>query len=200
MKKVVPSMLVALLALSAASMAQNDNATNVSGGEMRYDNVQIINAVNGSTIEGHDAVKDYFEQEKELLDTYGPSIIFQVYRINMQAGTMEELQGKRLAEIKVDGNFVSGNDTVSEVKEKVRALLERGNESEEGAGFNVTIENSEQITFYFGGRPMRDETLFYADNFVMLPAWVQVLLHNGTSVDLSQLITKLGDKGQGNPQ
>jgi len=139
-------------------------------------------------------------QEKELLDTYGPSIFFQVYRINMQASTMEELQGKRLAEIKVDGDFVSGDDTVSAVREKVHALLERGNESEEGAGFNVTIENSEQITFYFGGRPMRDDTLFYADNFVMLPAWVQVLLHNSTSEELIQLITKLSDKGQGHPR
>ena len=64
----------------------------------------------------------------------------------------------------------------------------------------MTIENSEQITFYFGGRPMRDDTLFYADNFVMLPAWVQVLLHNSTSEDLIQLITKLSDKGQGHPR
>jgi opacity protein-like surface antigen len=200
MKEIVSSILVVLLVLSAASMAQNDHAANVSGGEIRYDNVQIINAFNGSTIEGHDAVKHYFEQEKELLDTYGPSIIFQVYRINMQADTMEELQGKRLAEIKVDGDFVSGDDTVSAVREKVHALLERGNESEEGVGFNVTIENSEQMTFYFGGRPMRDDTLFYADNFVMLPAWVQVLLHNSTSEDLIQLITKLSDKGQGHPR
>ena len=200
MKEIVLPILVALLALSAANMAQNNHEANDSGGEMRYDNVQIINVFNGSTIKGHDAVKHYFEQEKELLDTYGPSIIFQVYRINMQAGTMEELQGKRLAEIKVDGDYVSGNETVSAVTKKVRALLERGNESEEGAGFNVTVENSEKITLYFGGRPMRDDTLFYADNFVMLPAWVQVLLHNGTSEDLIQLITNLRDKGQEDPR
>src|SRR5512146_1316167 len=93
--------------------------------EQRYDNVRIVSAVDGTTIQGHDAVKAHFAQEKELYQAHGSSITFQVYRINLQANTLEELQGQRLAESKVNGGFVSGDDTVAAVKVKVRSQLER---------------------------------------------------------------------------
>ena len=167
--------------------------------EQSYDNVQIINVADGTTIQGQAAVKNHFEREKEMLETYGPSIIFQVYRINPQARTLAELQGGLLAEIKVKGDFVSSNDTVSAVIEKVHALLDRGTQNEGRAQFGVTIEESEQITLFFNGRPMQGDTLFYAGNFILLPAWVQVLLHNGTSDDLVQRITELIKKDRMQP-
>lgn len=96
--------------------------------EQRYDNVQITNAVDGATIKGHEAVKAYLEQEKRLAEENGLTIIFQVYRINLQAEDIKQLQSEKLAEIKVDGSFVSGNDTVAVVIEKARSLLKENNE------------------------------------------------------------------------
>ncbi len=147
--------------------------------EPRYDNVQIKNVADGTTIEGHDAVKAYFEREKALHDTYGSSIIFQVYRIDLQADSLQNLQGEKLVEIKVDGDFVSGNDTVAAVKSKVRPLIEQQAqaEREQGASSGLRIEPDDRITLIFNGHPMQDDKLFYADHFMMLPAWVQVFLH-----------------------
>ena len=53
------------------------------------------------------------------------------------------------------------------VKGKVRSLLEgkawvpRGQEAQ----FDLGIEEADRITLYFNGRPMQDDTAFYADNF-----------------------------------
>lgn len=166
--------------------------------ERRYDNVRIVSAVDGTTIQGHDAVKAHFAQEKELYEAYGSSIIFQVYRLNLQANTLEELQGQRLAEIKVNGEFVSGDDTVAAVKAKVRSQLERQVrlQREEGTPSDVAIEESDQITLFFSGHPMQDDTAFYADNFIMLPAWVQVLLHRCEFEEVAQLVDRLKNNRQ----
>ena len=93
--------------------------------EQRYDDVQIVNVADGTVIEGHDAVKAHLEREKRMHEAYGSSIIFQVYRMNLRAKTVKELQGEKVAEVKVDGGFVSGSDTVAAVKTKVRPLLEK---------------------------------------------------------------------------
>jgi hypothetical protein len=167
--------------------------------EPRYDNVQIKNVADGTTIQGHDAVKAYFEREKEMYETYGSSIIFQVYRVDLQASTIKDLQGQKLAQITVDGGFVSGNDTVAAVKEKVRALLEEKAQLQRQteAQFDLTIEDTDRMTLYFNGRPMQDDTAFYADNFVLLPAWVQVLLHRCEFEEVARLAAKLKDGSQG---
>lgn len=136
-------------------------------------------------------------------DEHGFSIIFQVYRINLQAKTLEDLQGEKLAEIKVDSGFVSGGDTVAAVKKKVRPLLEgkSGSGPEAGAQPGLTIEEAERITLFFSGRPMRDEKLFYADHFLLLPAWVQVFLHGGDFEEVTALADKLrGEKREEPPQ
>jgi hypothetical protein len=166
--------------------------------EQRYDNVRIVSAVDGTNIQGHDAVKAHFAQEKELYEAYGSSIIFQVYRLNLQANTLEELQGPKLAEIKVDGEFVSRTDTVAAVKLKVRSLLERQVQlrHEEGPSNGVAIEESDHITFYFSGHPMQENAAFYADNFIMLPAWVQVLLHHCEFEEVAHLIDQLRNNRQ----
>ena len=153
--------------------------------EQRYDNVQIINIVDGTIIEGHDAVKMQFERERKMLAEHGASIIFQVYRLDLQADTLKEFQGKKLAEIKVDGNFVSEVDTVVAVKDKVRSLLK------EKALVALTVERADHLTFYLNGHPMKDNTAFYTENPIMLPVWIQVLLHHCESEEAVQLINKL---------
>jgi hypothetical protein len=167
--------------------------------EKRYDDVQIVNPTDGTVIKGHDAVKAHFEREKQMYETHGSSIILQVYRMNLRANTVKELQGEKLAEIKVDGGFVSVSDTVAAVKTKVRPLLEKEARlsRERGAQPDFHIEQADHITLFFDGRPMRDDTLFYADNFIMLPAWVQVFLHGCEYGKVAELAAKLRNHGRG---
>ncbi len=158
--------------------------------EGRYDNVRITNIVEGTTIEGHDAVKAHVEREQKMLTEYGASIIFQVYRLNLQADTLEELQGEKLAEINVDGSFVSITDTVAVVKDKVRSLLKEkeGMQNNGQAPVALAIEAADRLTLYLSGRPLQDDTAFYDDNYIMLPVWIQVLLHRCESEEAVQLI------------
>ena len=161
--------------------------------ERRYDNVRIKNIVDGTVIEGHDAVKEHLEREQKMLAEQGASIIFQVYRLNLQAATLAELQGEKLVEIKVDGSFVSVTDTVSMVKDKVRSLLKeelemRNNGQVPGV---LAVEAADHLTLYLSGRPLQDDTVFYSDNHIMLPVWIQVLLHRCESEEAVRLINKL---------
>ena len=159
----------------------------------RFDNLRIMNIVEGKMIEGHDTVKMHVEREQKMLAEYGTSIIFQVYRLNLQADTLVKFQGKKLAEIKLDGNFVSGTDTVALVKDKVRSLLkEKAGIRDNGqTPVALTIEAADRLTLYFNGRPLSDDTVFYAGNYIMLPAWIQVLLHRCESEEAVRLINKL---------
>jgi hypothetical protein len=161
--------------------------------ERRYDDVRVTNIVDGTIIEGHDAVKMQLEREREMLAEHGASIIFQVYRLDLQADTLEKLQGKKLAEIKVDSNLVSEDDTVAMVKDKVRSLLKEkaGVRNDDRASAVFGIEEADRFTLYFNGRPLQEDTAFYADNSIMLPAWIQVLLHHCESEEVVQLINKL---------
>lgn len=161
--------------------------------EQLYDNVQIKNIIDSTIIEGHDAVKMHLEHEKKMLAEHGTSIIFQVYRLNLQADSLGELQGEKLAEIKVDSSFVSMADTVAMVKGKVQSLLKekagirnRGQRPEA-----LTIETADRITFFLSGCPLLDDTSFYSDNHIILPVWIQVLLHPCESGEVVQLISKL---------
>ena len=164
--------------------------------EQQFDNVQISNIVEDTVIEGHDAVKMQLEREQQMLAEHGASIIFQVYRLYLQAYTLEKLQGTMLAEIKVDSDFVSEADTVATVKDKVRSLLNEESliRTTGQVPDSLTIDEADRITLYFDGHPMQDDTTFYADNYIMLPAWIQILLHHCDSEEAVQLINKLGKK------
>ena len=148
--------------------------------EQQYDNVEIVNAVDGTRITGPEAVKAYFERERQLADEYGSSIIFQVYQINLEADSIDEFESERLAEIKVDGSFVSGNDTVASVKKKIRQRLEKAVRSKPDSVVDPSLnfDNPDHITFFFSGRPMQEDKLFYANHFILLPCWVQIYLHD----------------------
>ena len=159
--------------------------------ERRYDNVRITNIVDGTKIEGHDAVETHIDREQEMLVEYGESIFFQVYRLNLKADTLKDLQGEKLAEFKVEGSFVSETDTVAVVKEKVISLLHRRGAALPGgqAPVNLEIEKGDHLTLYCSGRPLQDKSLFYSDNYILLPVWIQVLLHHCESEEAVQLIT-----------
>jgi hypothetical protein len=144
-----------------------------------YDNRRITNIDDDTTIEGYDAVKAYFDRERELLEARGSSITFQLFRANLKAQTFEELQGKQLAEFRINGDMVSGTDTVALVKQAVLPSL-LGN-----------VEESDHITFFFAGRRMQDDALFYAEHFMMLPAWVQIVLHECEFEELETAIRRL---------
>lgn len=60
----------------------------------RYDNVRVINMADGTRITGHDAVAAHFEREQELLEAYGPNIIFQVHRHGCEFEEVIELAAK----------------------------------------------------------------------------------------------------------
>ena len=92
---------------------------------------------------------------------------------------MKGLQGEKLMEIKVDGDFVTGTDEVGAVKKKVpRFISERARlEQEAGAQPNLVIDEADRISLIFAGHAMRDDKLFYADHYMLLPAWVQVFVH-----------------------
>ncbi|HET6446848.1 MAG TPA: hypothetical protein VFI27_19955, partial [candidate division Zixibacteria bacterium] len=139
------------------------------------------------------AVKKHFEREQKMLTEHGASVFFQVYRLNLQADTLEELQGKKLAEIKVDGSFGSSTASVAVVKDMVRALLmDKERKRNNGqAPVGLAIEAADRLTLYLGGRPLQDDTAFYDDNCIMLPVWIQVLLHRCESEEAVQLINKL---------
>ncbi len=145
----------------------------------QYDNVRVVNLHDGTTVEGHEGVEAYFEQEKALVDEHGATITFQLFRLDLQATTFDEFQSGKLAEHRVDGDWISGEDTVAMVKDKIRPLV------------SGKAKAGERITFYFANKPMDDDALFYADHFMMLPVWVQVLLHDGTAEDIEAAIHRL---------
>ena len=99
----------------------------------------------------------------------------QLYRANLTGTTRAEMQGARLAEHPIAGAEVSGTDTVAAVKQRVLPTL-------------LGDRTAPHVTFVFGGRPMTDERLFYADHFMLLPSWVQVVL---SDVPFAELIAAM---------
>lgn len=162
----------------------------------RYDNIEIVNAVDGTVIKGHEAVKAHFERERRLVDEHGSSIIFQVYWVNWKADSLRGFQGEELAEIKVDGGFVSGSDTVASVKKKIRQRLETALRSKPDSGVDPSLnfENPDRMTFFFSGRPMQEGKLFYAEHFILLPCWVQICLHDCDSDVFIAALEKLSPR------
>ncbi len=61
----------------------------------------------------------------------------------------------------------------------------------QGASDGLSLADADRITLYFADDPMEDDTLFYADNFIMLPAWIQVLIHRCEPEELLRLVAKL---------
>src|SRR5665647_490498 len=115
----------------------------------RYDNVHITNLADGTTIEGHEAVEAHFKREQDLLERHGETITFQLYRANLAGSTRAEMQGERLAELRIAGGQISGTDTVTAVKQRTLPTL---------LGDRAVAS---YVTFVFGGRVMREDALFY---------------------------------------
>ena len=92
---------------------------------------------------------------------------FQIFRLNFSADNLDDFQGEKVDEFTVKGSYASGNDDVSKIKTKLREKL--------------SLNSQENLTLYFNGRCMKEKGLFYADHFIILPAWVQVLIHSQSS-------------------
>jgi hypothetical protein len=145
----------------------------------RYDSVQIKNLADGTTIKGHEAVTAYFEREQDLLDKHGSTITFQLYRADLAGTTREEVQGVRLAELRIAGGHVSGTDDVAAVKRLILPTL---------IGDHAAASH---VTFVFGGRVMADDRMFYADHFMLLPSWVQVVLSEVPFTEVTDALKRL---------
>jgi hypothetical protein len=104
------------------------------------------------------------ERDETLEEQDESTITFQLFRANLAGRTRAEVQGERLAELRIGGDRVSGSDSVAAVKQRILPAL---------LGDRPLASH---ITFVFGGRAMSDDKLFYADHFVLLPSWVQVVL------------------------
>eukprot|EP00455_Lapot_gusevi_P011317 TRINITY_DN15210_c0_g1_i1.p1 TRINITY_DN15210_c0_g1~~TRINITY_DN15210_c0_g1_i1.p1 ORF type:complete len:125 (+),score=38.97 TRINITY_DN15210_c0_g1_i1:105-479(+) len=94
-------------------------------------------------------------------------ITFQVYRLNFEGRSLAEFQGPRLHEFSdLAPDAISGDDTVADVQAMVFSLHPE------------ILQAGETASFYFAARPMDPNNLFYADHFMSLPSWVQILVHN----------------------
>lgn len=107
------------------------------------------------------------------------TITFQLYRANLAGHTRAEVQGARLAELRIEGGEVSGDDTVAAVKQRILPAL---------LGDHAPAE---RVTFLLGGRAMSDDRLFYGDHPMMLPAWVQVVLSDVPFDDVIAALRRL---------
>lgn len=119
------------------------------------------------------------------IDPSSTDITFQLYRLDLGASTIAELQGERLAELVLDGSTVSGEDTVATVKQRILP------------SFQAHVNATDRVTLYFTGRRMQDDALFFADHFMLLPAWVQVLLHDGAPEDVEAAVRRLKKQQNG---
>ena len=79
-------------------------------------------------------------------------------------------------------------------KKRLRSLIEGESRSESAVGLG--IGETERLSFSFDHRWMMDDKLFYADHFVLLPTWVQVVLHDCDHEELMELARKLRDAGR----
>ena len=95
------------------------------------------------------------------------SLTFQLYRFDA-----ESAQAPKVAEISVPAGFVAGHETVSQVAQKLRERL-----SVEPSEPGSQLREDDEISLFFSGRPMAPERRFYADHFILLPAWIQVVAH-----------------------
>src|SRR5688572_27083924 len=148
--------------------------------ERRYDGVKVVGA-DGALIEGHEAVTAHFEREEQLLDEHGLTITFQLFRADPAATTFSALRGPKLGQLRIDGGAVWGADTVAAVKALVRRSAP------------CDVRDDETMTFIFEHRRMRDDALFYADHLMLLPVWVQVVLHPGSAESLEAAIRRVSD-------
>src|SRR5512138_608567 len=134
----------------------------------RYDNVTVIDM-------------------QSVLQTHGSTVTFQVYRANLRATNLTDLQGPRLVELTIDGAEISGHDTVAAVKERVVPELDG------------IVQPTENVTFVLDRRPMEDDAPFFADHFIMLPVWIQIVIHEGSYDEVLQAVRTIDARSTWRP-
>jgi len=124
--------------------------------------------------ERHESIKGYFDNEAELRKKFGDGIItVEVSRANLEATSIKDLQGEMLTEILYPAGVISGDDSVSIFERLVRIRLAELAPDQPA----LHLSDQDEVTFFLSGRPMNPDSLFYADNFILLPVWVQCGLH-----------------------
>lgn len=113
------------------------------------------------------------------MPTSPDSITFQLYRANLDATTVKEMEGTRLAELELSSGEVSGTDTVADVKRIVLPRLAQH------------LRADDSVTLVVSRNEMADDSLFYADNYLLLPAWIQIVLHPGTWADVQAAFARV---------
>eukprot|EP01006_Ploeotia_vitrea_P017660 TRINITY_DN48887_c0_g1_i1.p1 TRINITY_DN48887_c0_g1~~TRINITY_DN48887_c0_g1_i1.p1 ORF type:complete len:160 (+),score=11.70 TRINITY_DN48887_c0_g1_i1:124-603(+) len=140
----------------------------------------VYNIATGELLTG-EAAQQWLEKERLLQEEHGDSLIFHVYRANLTADNRKDLQGPRLLELKVAGGEVSGDETVQQVTDKLR----------ESISAELEVTDDDNILLFLDSKPMRPESLFYADHPLALPCWIQVLLYRCSLEEYAEICSKL---------
>ena len=82
------------------------------------------------------------------------------------------------------------------VKRKLRPLIAEKARLESGALTGLRLDEADRMSLSFSRRRMEDDRKFYADHFMLLPAWVQVLLHACDDDELMALVRRLHGAGR----
>lgn len=112
------------------------------------------------------------------------AFIFQVYRANLKANSLEEFQGERLIEWSEGPDFISQEDTIALVKDRLQDVLQWNIP-------DINFNKKENITLILGGRPLKEDSFFYANHFILLPTWIQILIHQCSSSEFIELLELL---------
>lgn len=153
-----------------------------------------IQLPDGTVIEDEAAVRAHFEKEKALSERYGPTLFFELYRLDLSAKTMEDLVGPRVETLELPGASVSGDATTAAVKADIRQRLSVRQREQASEPLALELRDVDSLTLWFNGRPMVEERLFYADHMMMLPAWIQVWVHECETNEVMTLGRRLSQQ------
>jgi len=132
--------------------------------------ITVMNMSTGAISSGKEAFAKWLESEKNLEDEYGQNVIFQIFRMNMEATNAKDFQGPKLAVIKVGHKHISGTDTVNDVKKLLTPII---------GGSGINFKKTEQFKLFLNSRPMNDNAKFY-DHGLLLPCFIQVAIYDCT--------------------
>ena len=102
----------------------------------------------------------------------------------MNDDNAEEWQGKNILEINASSDIAGGSDTVKSVIDKLRPVI--------GGSPDMQITEKDNMTLFVSGRIMQENLLFFADHYICLPCWIQVLVYDNTP---EQFVNKVASFG-----
>eukprot|EP01084_Bolivina_argentea_P231832 390853_1 len=103
---------------------------NTNPNDAKFGNVTVMNIIDGSIIQDKKEVQEWFRKEDQMMKTYGPNIIFQIYKINFNAKSRQTILSEKLQEIEMKASKIRGNHTVKDAKAILCEQLAQCNTSE----------------------------------------------------------------------